>query len=163
MNQSLTTRVRYTLAYLQAGVFILLFSNLVWLPYAHAGPEGGTVTGGSGTIDHNGNTTNINQNSQNMAIDWQSYNLNSNEIVNYIQPNSSSISLNRILSNNGSQIHGQINANGQVILVNPHGVFFGPGASINVGGIVASSLDMNPTDFMNGNYVFSEVFLDART
>lgn len=157
MNKSISTRVRYGLAYLQAMVFTLLFSNIVWIPYVHAGPEGGTVTGGSGSISQSGSQTTINQSSQNMAIDWQSYNLNSNERVHYIQPNSSSISLNRILSNNGSQIHGRIDANGQVILINPHGIFIGPTASINVGGIVASSLDMNPTDFMNGNYIFNEV------
>ena len=74
-----------------------------------------------------------------------------------VQPNSSSIALNRILGNNGSTIQGQINANGQVILVNPNGVYFTSTASINVGGLIASSLDMTPADFMNGNYIFNEV------
>ncbi|MDH5445582.1 MAG: filamentous hemagglutinin N-terminal domain-containing protein [Gammaproteobacteria bacterium] len=162
MNKSLSTRVRYGLAYLQAGVFTVLFSNMVWVPYALANPEGGTVTGGSGTITQpNSNTTNINQNSQNMAIDWHSYNVGKNEVVNYYQPNSSALSLNRVTGTaSASQIFGQINANGQVILLNPHGVVFQPGSIVNTGGIVAGTLNMNPTDFMNGNYAMSE-FVDA--
>ena len=115
------------------------------------------MVGGSGSIAASGNTTTINQSTQNMAIDWQSYNVNANERVQYIQPNSSSISLNRILSQNGSTIAGRIDANGQVILVNPNGIFFTPTSIINVGGIIASGLDIQPNDFMNGNYIFDEV------
>jgi len=92
-----------------------------------------------------------------MAINWQTYNVNQNERVQYIQPNTSSISLNRILSNNGSTIAGRIDANGQVILVNPNGIFFTSTAVVNVGGIIASGLDITPDDFMNGNYIFNEV------
>jgi len=122
-----------------------------------AGPEGGQVMGGSGSISQSGLNTTINQSTQNMAIDWQSYNVNANERVQYIQPNSSSISLNRILSQNGSTIAGRIDANGQVILVNPNGIFFTPTSVINVGGIIASGLNIQPNDFMNGNYIFNEV------
>jgi len=124
---------------------------------AQAGPTGGQVVGGSGSISQSGLNTTINQASQNMAINWQSYDVNSNERVQYIQPNTSSISLNRILSNNGSTIAGRIDANGQVILVNPNGIFFTPTAVVNVGGIIASGLDIQPNDFMNGNYIFNDV------
>ena len=92
-----------------------------------------------------------------MAIDWSSYNVNSNERVQYIQPNTSSLSLNRIHSITASDIQGRIDANGQVILLNPNGVIFGPNAIVNVGGLMASTLDMNPKDFMNGNYILNEV------
>jgi len=85
-----------------------------------------------------------------MAIDWQSYNLNANERVQHLQPDSSFISLNRILSQNGSTIAGRIDANGQVILVNPNGIFFTPTSIINVGGIIASSLNIQPTGFISG-------------
>ena len=134
-----------------------LLSQPFYLPYLHAAPTGGEVVGGSGSINQSDLTTTINQNSQNLAIDWQSFDVNTNERVQFIQPNSSSIALNRILGNNGSTIQGQIDANGQVILVNPNGIFFTSTATINVGGIVASSLDMTPSDFMNGTYIFNEV------
>lgn len=126
------------------------------LPPAHAGPEGGEVVGGAGSINQSGSTT-INQASDRMAIDWQSYDVGTNERVHYIQPDSSSVSLNRILSNHGSQIQGRIDANGQVFLVNPNGVFFGKDSVINVGGILASGLSLDPNDFMNGDFVFSSL------
>jgi len=122
---------------------------------AFAGPEGGKVVGGAGNINRSGNNTVINQMTDRMAIDWQSYDVNINEKVRYIQPSSSSISLNRILSSRGSEIHGNISANGNVILVNTQGVMFGPNARIDVGGMVASGLDINSNDFMNGDYAFS--------
>jgi len=124
---------------------------------ALAEQTGAQVVGGTGTITQSGVNTTINQTTQNMAINWQTYNVNANERVQYIQPNASSISLNRILSNNGSIIAGRIDANGQVILVNPNGVFFTPTAVLNVGSLIASGLDIKPTDFMNGNYIFNEV------
>ncbi len=140
------------------GVFYTaLLTNSIFISFATAGPDGGQVVGGIGSISQSGVNTTINQTSQNMAIDWQSYNLNANERVQYIQPNSSSISLNRILSQNGSTIAGRIDANGQVILVNPNGIFFTPTSIINVGGIIASGLNIQPTDFMNGDYIFDEV------
>ncbi len=138
-------------------LYSTLLMHLMLIPYVHAAPAGGQVVGGTGSISQTGTQTTINQTTQNMAIDWQSYNVNSNERVQYIQPNTSSISLNRILSNNGSTIAGNISANGQVILVNPNGIVFTPTATINVGGIIASGLDIKPSDFMNGNYIFNEV------
>ena len=137
--------------------FSFLLTQPFYLPYLHAAPVGGNVVAGTGSISQSDLTTTINQTSQNLAVNWQSFDVNTNEKVNFVQPNSSSIALNRILGNNGSTIQGQINANGQVILVNPNGVFFTPTATINVGGIVASSLDMAPSDFMNGNYIFNDV------
>jgi filamentous hemagglutinin family protein len=152
------TRIkRVVLDATQLLAYSALFSHLMFIPYVHAGNTGGTITNGAGDINQSGLTTTINQTSQNMVIDWQTYNVNVDERVHYIQPNSSSISLNRILSNTGSTIAGRIDANGQVILVNPNGVLFTKTAMINVGGIVASGLDISSADFMNGDYMFNEV------
>jgi hemagglutinin-like protein len=52
---------------------------------------------------------------------------------------------------------GKINANGQIVLVNPNGIFFGPTASVNVGGLIASGLNISTFDFLNGDYIFNEV------
>ncbi|MDH5605246.1 MAG: filamentous hemagglutinin N-terminal domain-containing protein, partial [Cyclobacteriaceae bacterium] len=156
MNKSISNRVRYGLAYLQAGVFTLLFSNMVWIPYVHAGPDGESYNHNEGNITRNGTTTTINQNVQNMAIDWKTYNVGSSERVQYVQPNSSSISLNRIADVNGSTIQGRIDANGQVILMNPHGVTFSSGSVLNVGGLIATSLNMTNEDFMNGKYQLTQ-------
>lgn len=43
----------------------------------------------------------------------------------------------------------------QVFLVNPNGILFGNGASVNVGGLVASTLNIADADFTASNYKFS--------
>ncbi|MCP4473062.1 MAG: filamentous hemagglutinin N-terminal domain-containing protein, partial [Gammaproteobacteria bacterium] len=122
-----------------------------------AAPAGGNIVGGSGAINANGLTTTINQNSSSLAINWDSFDVNSNEIVNFNQPGQSSIALNQILGSNASQIHGQINSNGHIVLVNPNGLFFGKNATLNVGGLIASGLSVSTQDFMNGDYIFNEM------
>ncbi len=122
---------------------------------AWAGPEGGQVVGGAGSIDQAGTETIIHQHTQRMALDWQSFDVKANERVQFIQPNSSAVALNRVLSNKGSEILGRIDANGQVFLVNPNGVFFGKDSHINVGGMLASGLSIDPTEFMNGNFTLN--------
>ena len=114
------------------------------------------VTAGSGTVARpDAQTTNIQQHSQNLILNWDSYNVQANEAVNYRQPNANAQALNRILDHNPSQIFGQINANGKVLLVNPNGVFFKPGARVNVGGLVASGLNISDKDFLAGKYHFA--------
>ena len=124
---------------------------------AKADPTGGVVVGGSGSITSGELQTIINQTSQNMAIDWETYNVDINETVTYIQPNAQSISLNTVLSADGSTIAGNIESNGTVIIANPYGVIFTETSVVNVGGIVASGLVLNTADFMNGDYVFKDV------
>ena len=141
---------------LSAAVQAACYSMLPLAP-AQADPTGGQVVGGGGAITQSGTTTTINQTTQNMAINWQSYNVNANERVQYIQPSAASVSLNSILSNNGSTIAGRIDANGKVILVNPNGIFFTPTSVLNVGSLIASGLTINPADFMNGHYIFNEM------
>ena len=104
--------------------------------------------GGAGSITHSDNITTINQSTQNIAIDWQRYNVSANERVQYLQPDSASIiSLNRILSQSGSTIAGRIDANGQVILVNPNGIIFHHQLNfINVGGIDLACRCYHSTD-----------------
>ena len=135
-----------------------LLGALAWVcsvTIVHSAPLGGQIVGGSGGINQSGLETTIQQNSSALALDWQSFNINNNEAVQFIQPDKNAIVLNRILGNSASQIFGKLDANGQVILVNPNGLFFGDSAVINVGGLLASGLDISPADFLNGDYAFS--------
>lgn len=132
-------------------------SQLLCVGPVYAGPQGGQVVGGAGSIDQSDLHTTINQHTDRMAIDWQSFNVASDERVQFVQPSASSVALNRVLSHKGSEIHGRIEANGHVILVNPNGVFFGEGSQINVGGIIASGLQISPNDFMNGDFTLTSV------
>lgn len=150
--KKLTQHIRSHLSVYALPVFLM---QLVVSPSAFSNPAGGNVVGGSGSIGHNGAITNIQQNSANLAIQWSSFNVQQNETVNFNQPSRSSIVLNRVMDVNPSSIQGAINANGQVIIANPNGVFFGPTANVNVGGLFAAALDISPADFMNGKLDFS--------
>ncbi|MGI6092500.1 MAG: MBG domain-containing protein [Negativicutes bacterium] len=121
----------------------------------YAAPAGGQIAAGVGNIAQNGTVTTINQVSDKLAVNWQSFNIAANEKVQFIQPSASAIALNRILGNNPTEVYGQLSANGKVFLVNPNGILFGPGAQINVGGLVASSQKITDADFMAGRYIFS--------
>lgn len=63
--------------------------------------------------------------------------------------------MNRVIGSNPSEIFGQLTANGQVILVNPNGVFFRPGSSVDVGGLTASTLNIANEDFLKGQLRFA--------
>lgn len=132
-------------------------SQLILTNQVLAGPEGGQVVGGRGSIDHSGLTTTVQQQTDRMAIDWESFNVAADERVQFIQPSSSSLALNRVLSHTASEIHGRIEANGHILLVNPNGVFFGENSHINVGGMIASGLSIDPADFMNGEFTLTSL------
>jgi filamentous hemagglutinin family protein len=122
---------------------------------AHALPAGGVVAAGVASINTGVTHTTINQASQNAVINWQSFNIAAGQSVQFMQPNSSAVMLNRVLGADPSSIFGSLTANGKVFLVNPNGVLFGKGASVNVGGLLASTLNMTNSDFLAGNYVLS--------
>ena len=118
-----------------------------------ANPEGGVVVSGNGNFVVDGTTYNINQLSPSLIAHFQSFNINVNEIVNINQKTSDQF-LARIFDQNPSQIFGQLNAQGHVTLLNSNGLFISPTATVSVGSIIASSLDISDEDFMNGNHVF---------
>src|SRR5690606_7990497 len=92
---------------------------------AQANPSGGQVVAGTASIDHSPNTGNINQASDKAIINWQQFGIKSGETVNFNQPGSQSVTLNRVVGNDPSAIYGSLNANGTVMLVNPNGIVFG--------------------------------------
>src|SRR5882757_2645556 len=129
----------------------------LWFVPAIAGPNGGTVVGGSATIQGQGtaNVT-VNQFSQNAIVNWNTFNIGVGERTQFVQPNSSSIILNRVTGGQGpSQILGTIDANGRVFVVNRDGFIFGAGAVINTAGFLATTSDIKNDDFMAGRYNFS--------
>lgn len=125
------------------------------LAQAANAPGGGQVISGSGQIQQSGNVTTIQQNSQVLSLNWQNFDIGSGQTVNFVQPGASSIAVNRILGNTASEIDGHLNANGQVWLINPNGVLFGQNAQVNVGGIVASTLDLDDSTPGSGTVRFA--------
>jgi len=137
-----------------ASIYVLgsLLSANVW-----AAPAGGTVVAGNASIvQATPDTLNIVQGSNKAIINWQSFSIGAGETVNFQQPSSKSVTLNRVTGNDPSAIYGSLNANGTVMLVNPNGVVFGPSSRVDVGGLVASTANISDADFMAGNYRFAE-------
>jgi filamentous hemagglutinin family protein len=118
-------------------------------------PTGGTVTAGQAEIASAGTRMDITQDTQRAIINWQGFDIGSDAQVNFAQPNSTSVTLNRVSGANISRIEGQLTANGQVFLVNPNGVLFSSGARVNASALVASTLDIHDDDFLTGHYMFS--------
>ena len=138
-------------------VAVLPASTFAQVPPAPTAlPTGGQVVAGQASIAPPANNAlTITQTSQRAAIDWQTFNVGSAASVNFIQPSSSATILNRVLDPNPSQIFGRINANGQVFLTNASGIYFSPGASVNVGALTATTHSISNADFMAGNYRFT--------
>ena len=97
-----------------------------------------------------GNSLNIVQNSDRATLNWASFDIGADGIVNFQQPGRDSVALNRIFQNDPSRIFGALNANGQVYLLNQNGIIFGETAVVNVATLIASSLDLTPEAVQNG-------------
>ena len=119
-------------------------------------PTGGKIVAGSGTINQAGTAMTINQASQRLIANWSTFNIGQNAGVTFQQPNASAVALNRIQDQNPSQIFGALSANGQVWLLNPSGIVFGPTAKVDVGGLVASSLNITNENFLSGKNLFEK-------
>ncbi|MEQ9727307.1 YDG domain-containing protein [Pseudomonas sp. WHRI 8822A] len=114
-------------------------------------PTGGTIVGGSGAISQNGSHMVVDQQTGKLVTNWNSFDIGADASVTFNQPGANSIALNRVIGGgNASQILGKLDANGQVWLLNPNGVVIGKGAEVNVGGLVASSLQISDQDFLAG-------------
>ena len=147
--------------YIEVCILLLTLGAALSPSLSNAEPTGGVVKSGSGSINSTGDTgakvTTVNQTSYlPLVIHWDSFNVGRNETVNFVQPSDASLVFNRILDSQGSQILGKMNANGNIWLINPNGIFFGKDAQVNVGGLVASALDTaNPLGFPIFNYRFT--------
>jgi filamentous hemagglutinin family protein len=122
---------------------------------ALAGPQDGIVVQGSASINTSGNSTQITQSSGRAIIDWGSFSISPTEIVNFLQPGSTSITLNRVTGGETSIISGALTANGNIFLLNSAGILFGSGSRVNVGGLIATTSQLSNQDFMAGKFNFT--------
>ena len=139
---------------LSVAVSLYSSSNFGAAPSSSQLPTDGRLVGGQASIAKQGSVMDITQTSSRAAITWNAFDIGSGATVNISQPDASSVLANQVLSSDPSQIFGQLNANGQVFLTNPNGVYFAPGASVNVGGLVATTNTINAADFMAGITTF---------
>ena len=132
---------------------IVIGLALGFAPTVHANPIAPAVVSGSATIATSGNTMTV-TNTPGAIINWQQFNIGQSEILKFIQQSAQSSVLNRVISQNPSQILGTLQSNGRVFLINPSGVMFGQGSIINVNGLVASTLNISDSDFLLNRFNF---------
>ncbi len=114
---------------------------------ALAGPEGARVLHGQAAIQRQGAETVIRQDTPRASLSWESFDIAPGERVRFRQPSTSSVALNTVRSARPSEIRGALEANGQVWIQNRHGVVFGREATVDVGGLLATTARIEETDF----------------
>ena len=142
-------------------VAVLLGGLLAGQAYAASGaaialPSGESVAFGSATFDRGTPLKlTVNQTSNKLITNWNSFDVGSAATVQFIQPNANSVVLNRVTSASPTTISGKVSANGQFMLVNPNGIVFGAGSQVSASSITASSLQITNSSFASGNYLFT--------
>ena len=118
-------------------------------------PTAPAVVSGQAALSIQGRTLTV-SNSPGSIIQWGGFSIQADELVRFLQPSAASAVLNRVVGQDPSRILGQLQSNGRVYLLNPNGIAFGPGAQIDVAGLVASTLHLSDTDFLSGRLRFTE-------
>lgn len=119
---------------LSAGMFSII-------PVAYGAPNGGKVEAGNAAIVKNttAKEVNITSTTKNNVISWQDFSIAKDETVKFDGGNKTNNYLNIIRGANTSQIDGKIEGGNDVYIINPNGVIFGKGASVNVGNLYVST------------------------
>lgn len=154
--------LRQSLAAGAALASLLAAGHASALPVPGSGPAllGG---GGSQPIIQAGSTSvAVDLNAPRTIIDWQSFNLNAGERAEFRFDQRNWIVLNRV-QNSAININGQVvsyqaanlasalpaQTSGGVWFYSPQGVVFGSGASVDVGGLLATSAAVNQAQFLD--------------
>ena len=129
-----------------AAALALAFSQ-AWPAWAL--PEGNTTAHGVVEVGRpDASRMVIRQASDKAIVNWQGFSIGAGEQVRIEQPGAGSAILNRVTGASRSEIQGRLDANGKVFLINRNGVVFGETAAVNVGSLVASTLDIDNDDFV---------------
>jgi len=125
-------------------------------------PAGANIVAGNVRITSSGNAMTVTEGSNQAIIDWQGFNIGSTSTVNFVQPSASAVLLNRVVGGAPATIQGALNANGRVFLLDTSGILFGRQAQVNVGSLLASTLDISDADFLAGRWTFSSTSSGAQ-
>ena len=140
----------------------LFIAFLIWLiggwpTLVFALPQDGQIVAGTGNISTPTATSmQVDQNTNQMIINWQSFSTGAAESVNFSQPSANAIVMNRVVGTDPSLLLGNLTANGQVFISNGSGVFFGPGSQVDTHGLIATTMGISNQDFLDRNYNFSQ-------
>ncbi len=99
---------------------------------------------GTATMSQTANRMVIQQSGNAVMLNWNSFNIGRGNAVHFDQASAAMRAINVVVPGGPrSEIDGTLTARGQVFIFNQAGILFGPGANIDVGGLVGSSLKLN--------------------
>ncbi|MHC5061578.1 MAG: two-partner secretion domain-containing protein, partial [Planctomycetota bacterium] len=118
--------------------------------------EGENVKHGAAAFNTAGNTTTVTTTGMKTIIEYNRFNIDAGKAVHFNQLSGvNAATLNRIVQPNPSMINGALSSNGRLVFLNPAGVYFGNGSSVNATQLIASALNMSDSDFLAGNMAFA--------
>ncbi|NNM42746.1 MAG: filamentous hemagglutinin N-terminal domain-containing protein, partial [Chlamydiae bacterium] len=126
----------------------LAFLGLISCRPVFSNPKGMHISSGNAIFTDRGNGLVEIKADHGAILNWERFSIDKGEITRFIQTNSKSSVLNRVISNNPSALLGTLEANGKVFLINQNGILVGEGARINVGSFIASTFDILNEDFL---------------
>tara|TARA_B110000003_G_scaffold276544_1_gene323739 strand:+ start:3808 stop:5631 length:1824 start_codon:yes stop_codon:yes gene_type:complete len=142
--------------------FVNFVLSFVLITYGFSLPEGTTAVQGEGNAQTVGSEMTITA-PDNSIFEHQNFNVAPNETVRFVQPSIESRVLNRVVGAGAkSSIQGNIIANGSVYLVNPAGVVFGSGSSVNVGRLHVVAGSLSNDNFNTGTDTFTDLAGEVR-
>lgn len=133
--------------------FVALTSGPVLADYSK--PTDGVVTYGQATTSHTGDVFDTNQATTRAITEYtHSLFIDGHETWNINTPGAGSVSAHIIktFDNDPSRFLGALNSNGNVIVVDPNGVFFGANSRVNVGGILATTGNIAKDQIVNNDF-----------
>ncbi|UCD00287.1 MAG: tandem-95 repeat protein [Phycisphaerales bacterium] len=142
--------------YWRKGVIYFLTWCLIVNTSVLAAPSGGVFTVGTGAIEYGANTA-VTVDQAQSIIEWGApgsggIDTMAGEALTFSQAGglTDSAVLNRIMSGNTTQFDGTLSGTDmRIFIVNPAGIVFGKGATVNVSQLIASGLNMSDVDFLN--------------
>ncbi len=139
---------------LQPALIALAIASCFAIQPAYALPAGAQVAAGTASLSKSGNTLTV-ANTPGTIINWSNFSVGALESVRFQQQSALSSVLNRVTGSESSAIQGALSSNGRVWLINPNGILFGAGSRIDIPGFVASTLNVNDSDFLAGKLNFN--------
>lgn len=101
-------------------------------------------------INTSGNTETVTLTDPRTVINWNSFDIDSGYTVDFNGNSSGQAVLNRVVTADVSDINGNLLSDPdiEVFLINPNGIIFGSTANVDVGGLVASTLNITDAEFL---------------
>lgn len=144
------TRCRMAVLMALYGAALPTYAQLPVQCAAGCGP-GVWVTSGAAVHATTGDTMTIQQHTPRAVLNWQSFNIGKDSAVEFKQPSSDAIAINRVFGQTDpSMILGKLTANGQIYVLNQNGIVFGSSAQVNVNSLIASTLNISDIALQNG-------------